>query len=155
ARMQNVENGSFVHVLDSKNLSLKQAFRIVYYDGEATFGLMRLYGLTRDPRWIAVVERAFEYFIEAEHWKHHDHWLSYCATELTLHKPEEKYFRFGVQNIAQYLDFILKRETTFPTLLELSLAFESMFGRIKAHHPEMQHVLDGFDIEKFFLALHH
>src|SRR5690606_21211319 len=115
-------------------------FRTIYYDGEAAFGLMRLYGLTRDARWLVIVERAFDYFLEAEHWKAHDHWLSYCANELTLYKPEEKYFRFGVQNIAGYLDFIIERITTYPTLLELSMAFHNMLERIR-QHPEMQHVL--------------
>lgn len=154
ARMQDPDNGSFVHVLHAEDLTLKEAFRIVYYDGEAAFGLMRLYGLTGDPRWLAIVERAFDHFIGAKHWKHHDHWLSYCANELTLHKPEEKYFRFGVQNIAGYLNFIQTRETTFPTLLELCMAFHKMLERLD-QLPGMRHVLEGLDIDRFYRALHH
>lgn len=154
AHMQDSGSGQFSHVLDARDLSLRQAFRIIYYDGEAAFGLMRLYGLTRDPRWLTVVEKAFEHFLAADHWKAHDHWLSYCANELTRYKPDERYFRFGVQNIAGHLDFILKRETTYPTLLELSMAFEQMLGRIQ-QLPEMQHVLAGLDIERFHRALHH
>lgn len=153
AAVQNQHTGQFVHVLHADTLKLKEAFRIVYYDGEAAFALMRLYGLTKDPRWLFLVKKAFDYFIEAKHWKHHDHWLSYCVNELTLYTQDSRYFKFGVQNIFSYLDFIEKRETTFPTLLELCMAFEQMLRRIQAT-PTLMHLLDGFDVEHFYRAMH-
>lgn len=146
-------DGSFVHVLHSKDLALKAKNRIIYYDGEAAFALMRLYGLTKDERWLNCVTRAFDYFIDAEHHEAHDHWLSYCSNELIIYKPEKKYFQFAVDNIKGYTDFIKNRITTFPTLLELSMAFHKMLLKLD-EYPAFYDVLDGFDIQHFYQALH-
>ncbi|WP_147532937.1 hypothetical protein [Bacillus marasmi] len=146
------ENGNFIHVLEYPSLQIKEAFRIVYYDGEAAFALMRLYNLDSDMKWISCVKKAFEYFIEKDYWKYHDHWLSYCTNELIKFEPKRQYFEFGLKNTEDKLDFIYDRITTYPTFLELTMATFQMIERLK--QTEFSSILESFDEEKLLKTIH-
>ncbi|WP_394877418.1 poly(glycerol-phosphate) alpha-glucosyltransferase [Mammaliicoccus lentus] len=111
-----------IHVLHYPTLKVKEKYRIVYYDGEAAFALLRLYQVDGDENWLNLVKHLFEKFIKQNYWKYHDHWLSYCTNELVKLNHEEKYYIFGMKNAAGHLDYIKQRETTFPTFLEMLVA---------------------------------
>lgn len=154
-RMQDAATGAFVHVLQFPSLAVKEAHRTVYYDGEAAFGLLKAYGLTGDRRYLEAVGRAVEYFIQAEHWRSHDHWLAYALNELTRHAPQERYFQLGLKNVSRHLGFIRQRITAYPTLLELMMAARDMLDRMDTLGLEPLALDPGFDRRAFEQALHH
>lgn len=120
------------HVLNYPELSVKEKFRIIYYDGEAALALLRLYQVDQNEKWLNAVIRMFDKFIAQNYWKYHDHWLSYCTNELVKIKPEARYIEFGLKNVSGYLDYIYHRETTFPTFLEMLTAAYQLIGNAKA-----------------------
>src|SRR5690606_38725539 len=68
------------------------------------------------------------------------------------YRPQERYFRFGILNFSNHLDFVLTRITTFPTLLELMMAARQMLARIN-ELPKLHHLLVEVDLPKFREAL--
>ncbi|EAD5715254.1 poly(glycerol-phosphate) alpha-glucosyltransferase [Listeria innocua] len=139
------ENGKFTHVLEYPSLEVKDIFRIIYYDGEAVFGLLRLYEIDRDSKWLAAAAKSFNHFIQDKYWQNHDHWLSYCANEITKYIKVEAYYEFGLQNAFDNLPFIYERETTFPTFLELTVATKEMTLRMEAEG--QQALLTSYSLE--------
>ena len=145
-------DGSFVHVLNSDDFTVKEEFRIVYYDGEAIFGMMRLYSITHDEILLKASEKAFKKFIASNHWKNHDHWLSYATNEFNIYRPKREYFEFGINNFLGFLPFIYHRDTQFPTLLELMMAADAMLERMKTM-PEMADLLAKVPLEDFYATM--
>lgn len=123
--------GETTHVLHYPSLEVKEKFRIVYYDGEAALGLLRLYQLNHDLKLLNTVKRMFEHFISKNYEKYHDHWLSYCSNELTKICPEEKYYQFGLNNYLKHMSFIRERKTAYSTFLEMMMSAYKMVTRMQ------------------------
>lgn len=148
------DDGSFVHVYDFPDLSLKEENRIIYYDGEATLALMRMYSMDRNHKWLDMVNKAFNYFIDAEYWKKSDHWLSYCSFELFQAESDPRILEFNLKNADGILDFSLTRETTFPALLELLLATKRTLDYAKSLSITCD-FMPQFDEDKLLQAIEH
>lgn len=137
-------NGSFFHVLKYPSLAPRDQFRTVYYDGETVFALSRLYGVTKDKRFLEAAQKAMDRFIEKNYEQYADHWAAYAVNELTKYLPLEKYLNFGIRNVQSNLDKIYKQSTTFHTYLEfLCVSFE-LVERIKAENLRCS-ALEQFD----------
>ena len=145
-------DGHFIQALNIKDFSIRKEFIISFYDGEALFGLLRLYAITKDEEILDSVERAVNYFIGVNYAEKHDHWISYAMNELTFWKPEEKYFKFGLDNILPYLSKISKSTGHSPTQLEMIMAAENMIRRMKSL-PSMKKLLKRVKAEEFYSAI--
>lgn len=124
-------DGSFFHVLKYPSLAPRDKFRTVYYDGETVFALSRLYGLTKDKRFLDAAESAANRFIEKNYEQYADHWAAYSINELTKYIPLEKYLNFGLKNAQANLEKIRTQPTTYHTFLELLCVSFELVQRIK------------------------
>lgn len=141
--------GKYTHVLNP-DFTVKEEFRTVYYDGEATFALSRLYGLTKYDKWLGAAEAAVSNFIREDYTKYSDHLIAYSMNELTKYIKNEEYFTFALRNAQQNLDNINSVGRTAPTCLELLMAVYETYQRIIDEGISVDYIKNGFDLD-FFL----
>ena len=127
--MMDPENGTYWHVLN-EDFSKKEEYRTVYYDGEAAFALVRLYGLTGDVHWLDAACAAADHFIEADYARYRDHWIAYTMNELTKYvEDRQDYYSFGLYNAWSNLQVIAGLDTTSPRFLELLMSAFELYDR--------------------------
>ena len=132
--MMDQQNGVYWHVLN-QDFSKKDELRTVYYDGEATFALVRLYRLTGDPVWLNAAKQAVDHFIEADYAQYKDHWVAYSMNEITRYVTDRPdYYEFALKNAADNLQVIAERDTTWHTYLELLMSTFELYDRMQAEH---------------------
>lgn len=147
----NPETGEFSHVLNM-DFSLKERYRTVYYDGEATYALCRLYRLTKEEKWLFYAGKAVNHFLAADYTRYRDHWVAYAMNEITRYIHRDDYDTFALRNARVNLDFLYKRETTYHTFLELLMVTFETYERILAENPGLPY-LKEFDLPYFLRTI--
>ena len=120
-KQQDPEDGSYWHVLFA-DFSKLEEFRTVYYDGECTFALTRLYSLTKEQKWLDAACKAIDHFIAADYTQYRDHWVAYSLNEVTKYVDRQEYYDFALANATNNYERILGRARTYPTNLELLIS---------------------------------
>ena len=152
--LQNKDDGTFTHVLNSSDYSVKDEFRTVYYDGEATFGLARAYSCTKDERFLSGAINSVERFIRDDYTKHRDHWVSYSLNEITKYVKDKRYFEFALDNVHKNLKGIYKRETSYHTYLELLMTGWQTYKMALDENIDSEYIT-GYNPEKFAQTIYH
>jgi hypothetical protein len=124
-------DGSYYHVLNAKDFSRKERIRTVYYDGEASYALVKAYALTGDKIYLDAAEKAVKYFMENGYERYRDHWVAYTLNELTKHVPKQEYFNFALKNAQDNLVAIFEQKTPYHTYFELLMATFNTFRRLR------------------------
>lgn len=151
--MLNEETGEYYHVLNG-DCSRKEQFRTVYYDGEATFALCRLYSLTGDEKWLNAAKSAVEHFIDADYVQFKDHWVAYSMNEITKYVDDDRYYTFALRNAQENLNTIYNRDTTYHTYFELLMSTFELYDRMNERGIHVDYLDDGFDLNYFLKTVY-
>ncbi len=150
--MLDEETGKYYHVLDG-SYNRKAEFRTVYYDGEATFALCRLYGASGDQKWLDAAQSAVDHFIEADYSQYKDHWVAYSMNEITKYVKDDKYYDFALMNAQVNLKSIYDRDTTYHTYLELLMSAFELYDRMVTEGIETDY-MSQFDVKMFLKTIY-
>ena len=141
--------GTYYHVLNFPGFTEKEEFRTVYYDGEATYALARMYGLSKQEKYLSAAESAIDNFIRANYEQYRDHWVEYSVNEVTKHNPDGRYLAFGLLNANVNLRRIYRLDPDSGTSFELLMAAFEIYDRVMEGHRGLAY-LSEFDRQGFF-----
>ena len=148
--LMNPDTGEYDHVLNG-DFSKKEKYRTVYYDGEATFALCRLYGATGEQVWLDKACLAAEYFMANDYTQYTDHWISYAMNEITRYVPDNQdYYQFAMDNVQDNLEVIYSRRSGHPIYLELLAAAFETYERMLEHDIHVE----GLDRDMFLKTIY-
>lgn len=146
-------DGGFNHVYNT-DFTLKEAYRVIFFDGEAMFALAKAYGTTGSEKYLSACEKSADYFIANKYETQHSHWISYGFNELTKYVPKEKYLSFGLKNVDGYTYAALRNQRSTPTQLETLMAAFELYDRIMVNGYECSY-LEEFDADALIKSIKH
>ncbi|MBZ0270665.1 hypothetical protein K8I61_01405 [bacterium] len=103
--------GRFIEYMQEPNGDMRQRYwykardkgrkvkPVLYYPGEAFFGLSMLYAIDGDERWMNVVEKGIDFIADVRDAEvptdklEHDHWMMYAVNQMNKFKPKENHRR--------------------------------------------------------------
>ncbi|MBQ8841284.1 MAG: hypothetical protein IJZ65_01470 [Ruminiclostridium sp.] len=138
------EDGSFIHTIYKSDYSVHKEYITVFYDGEATYGLLRAYGLLGNPKYLTAGEKACDYFIANNYETLNSHWIAYSFNEVTKFSPKAEYFNFGLKNVHGYTDKVNRTVTAAHTTCETMGATFELYDRLLKSGIECE-MLEEFD----------
>ena len=153
-KLQDPESGKYYHVLNYPDYSKKEEFRIIYYDGEATFALARAYSCTKDEKYLDCAKAAVENFIREDYTVHRDHWVAYSLLEVTKYVSDVRYYEFALRNIENNLEGIYQRATSFHTYLEMLMTGWQTYQRAIKEGIDSDYI-KGYDPTRFAQTIYH
>lgn len=119
---------TFNHVYDS-DLNLLEKTRTVYYDGEATYGLCRLYDLTGDAAYLDAVEKIIKNnFIANGYEVIGDHWVAYTLDCFLKSRWDPEIFDFALRNVAENLETWEESQVARPARFEACANLWDLYG---------------------------
>lgn len=134
-------NGRYKHILNANNFSTRKEFQTVYYDGEATFALCKLYGLTKETKYLDAARKAIKYFIENNYTKYCDHWIEYSMNEITKYIGSKEYYEFGLKNVIDNIDILNSTDVVIPTQFELLMQGYELYNRMKKNNVNTNNII--------------
>lgn len=145
------DDGSYIHTLNKSDYSVYKEYITVFYDGEATYGILRAYGLLGKEEYLKTAEKAADYFIANKYEELHSHWIAYSFNEITKYLPKEEYFNFGLLNVHGYTDRVNRTVTAAHTTCETMGATFELYVRLMESGIQCD-MLEKFDEELLFEA---
>lgn len=146
-------DGSFVHVLH-EDTTVKEPFRIVFYEGQAVLSLIRLHELTENRQWLMIAGRSLNYFVKQNYARHGDPWLNMAINEMARIRPNKNFIELNFRATKRQLDQAFSIETSSAPLLQLLLSTYELTKYIKEKqlHDELLQLVDE---KKLLHAIYH